>query len=350
MKTSNLSFALVIILAMASSARADGLGPDFNWDDDAISKVARSDPGALDKATTEERARLVGILMDGIRMSDGDRTAVMNILARTPALQRFQVFRSLDKSNETDMRKLYDKLGSRNRVKLLELCREAGAAATAAGVQEIGIISDIDDTAIPTSFHPDGLSEFKGAGELYNLLEKGTDGNGASGDLHFVSAQPNFVWPVTRLRLDKGGIPEGTVDNRANIFSVIFGGLDGIQSSKDGNIDIWLKLHPGQKFVFLGDTRQRDPEVYRDMMAKHGDQVALTLIHNAGGKTTRTADAYPGEVFFDTYADARKIVLDRGIVGPGALQPAGVAQVAAPAQAQAPLSKGLTGALGEAQR
>ena len=198
---SNLSIALLIlgVLSFAKPARAD-LGPDFNWDDEAISGAARTNPDSLDPATTEERARMIAILMDGIRMSDDDRTAAMSVLARTPAIQRFSVFKLLDRKNETDLRKLYDKIGDHRHAALLGLCRESGAAAEQAGLEEIGIISDIDDTAIPTQFHPDGPSAFKGAGDFYKLLERGTDGTGEPGDLHFVSAQPNFLWPITRLR------------------------------------------------------------------------------------------------------------------------------------------------------
>ncbi len=122
------------------------------------------------------------------------------------------------------------------------------------------------------------------------------------------------------MRLAAAGLPSGTFDFDDSLGDVV-NGLDGIQDSKEKNIDLWMKLHPGQRFVLLGDTLQRDPEVYRWALEKHPDQVQLVLIHRAGGPNRDPAQ-FQGEVFFDDYPQAKEIVTKLGVPQPGAKLPA----------------------------
>jgi hypothetical protein len=312
----NASITTCLVLLLASSARAD-LGAGFNWDPAAVSALARKNPAAFDAASPDERARAVAILMNG---STADRAAMVSVLGRAQPLDNFETFKTLDRTDATTVRKVYDSLDKTGQAKLLQLTQDSGKAGTAAGLQQLGIVSDNDDTAFPTTYTPDGPYTFKGSGDFYRLLAEGTDGKGDPGNVHYVSARLPALFTSSRERLAAAGMPSGTFDGDKNIFRFVFGGLDGIQQSKIENIDLWLKLHPGERFVFLGDSLQRDPEVYEWVLKNHPDQVEMVMIHKAGGPV-RDPAAYKGEVFFDDYTQATEIVRDAGVVQPGARLP-----------------------------
>lgn len=239
-------------------------------------------------------------------------------LAQLSDLDRFDALRALDRTNDSTVRRLHDRLDEAGRARLLLLAKSAGEAATRAGRQQLGVISDVDDTAVPTDFTPDGAFAYKDAAELYRRLVLGTDGQGDAGNLHYVSARLPVLFAGTMTRLEAAGMPLGSFDGDEDPLKFLFGGGDGIQESKIEDVDLWLRLHPGQRFVLLGDTRQRDPEVYKWVIDNHPDQVEAVLIHRAGGPA-RDPAAFKGEVFFDSYKDAAKIVKELGVARPGAL-------------------------------
>ena len=61
------------------------------------------------------------------------------------------------------MRSIYGTLDDTGRTQLLSLARSAGSAGTDAGLQQLGVVSDNDDTAFPTQYKPDGPLGYKGA-------------------------------------------------------------------------------------------------------------------------------------------------------------------------------------------
>ena len=310
------SLATLLVLLAAAPVRAD-LPSGFNWDDDAVQALAAKNPAAMDSASPAERARIVGILMGG---SSQDHADALNVLSRASDVDRFQTFRTLDRQDSTDMRAIYDQLDAGGQAQLLQLAKSAGTAATAAGLQQTGIISDNDDTAFPTDYTPDGTTSYKGSSDFYKTVGLGTDGQGDPANIHYVSARIPALFPDSRARLAAAGLPDGTFDGDRDVKRFLTGGLDGIQASKIENIQLWLELHPGQRFVMLGDSLQRDPEVYDWALKNHPDQVELVLIHKAGGPVRNPAD-YKGEVFFDDYPQASQIVAGLGIPQPGAKLP-----------------------------
>jgi hypothetical protein len=251
---------------------------------------------------------------------DDQSSQVLDTLSQLSDTDRFLTMRALDRGNDTTVRRLYDHLDDAGKAKLLDLCKKSGDAAKAAGLLQTGLISDVDDTAIPTDYTPDGVWKFEGAPEFYRLVSRGTDGAGDPANLHFVSARLPIFYGNTKERLEAAGMPIGTMDGDADPVRFATGGLDGIQTSKIENLDLWLKLHPNQRFVFMGDTLQRDPEVYEWVVKNHPEAVEAVLIHKAGGPA-RDPAAFKGETFFDTYADATRIVTDRGIPQLGARLP-----------------------------
>jgi len=265
--------------------------------------------------SNDDRAKQLGPQID----DHADQ--VLRALSQLSDTDRFLTMRALDRGNETTVRVLYDHLDDASKAQLLDLCKKSGDAAKKTGLLQTGIISDVDDTALPSQYTPDGPFAFKGSQEFYKAVGLGTDGKGDPANIHFVSARLPIFYDNTIERLKAAGMPLGTMDGDSDFNRFAFGGLDGIQQSKIENIDLWLKLHPDQRFVFMGDTLQRDPEVYDWVIKNHPESVEAVLIHKAGGIDRNPAD-YQGETFFDTYGDAMKIVTDRGIPQPGARLPA----------------------------
>jgi hypothetical protein len=111
-------------------------------------------------------------------------------------------------------------------------------------------------------------------------------------------------------------MPEGTIDAGNGPLTHLLEGADGTESEKVKDGRRWLRLHRAQRFILIGDTRMRDPEAYRTLLAEHPDQVALVLIHRAGGPT-RDANRFPGIRFFDNYPEAEQIIRSAALVGPG---------------------------------
>jgi len=244
---------------------------------------------------------------------DREERRIVALLEELDPLPRAQVLRLIDQGRDKyDLRHMVyedvDELGRRAR--LLQLLDEAGQALTDAGAHEIGVISDIDDTVAPLK----GGARFPGAGALYQALERGQDGRGQDGDIHYVTARPALVMGDVRGRLDRAGVPQGTVDD-GNLGEAIFRGQDGYEDEKVRDIERQLRLHPGQRFVLIGDDTQRDPEVYRRIVEAHPDRIAGVFIHQVEGGKPDTSRFPPVRFFFfDDYAQVAEVMAQRGLI------------------------------------
>jgi hypothetical protein len=282
----------------------------------------------------EDRARQVSALLEpedpheehtrGGALSASRQASLLALLGQLTPLQRFRVFRILDRTQETDLRSIHDRLDGAGKRGLLQLCRESGDAATAAGLQQMGIISDLDNTAFPLNYGPDGADRYADAGKVYRELALGTDGKGDPSNVHYVSARPSVVTPQSRIRLERAGLPPGTFDTRESIMGILTGGLDDQERSKVANINLWVALHPGQRFMLIGDTDERDPEVYATILARHPEAVAGIMIHEVGG-AHRDPARFPGETFFNSYAQVDRILREKGVLTKDATLPSNVA-------------------------
>ncbi len=324
---------LLLLLGLGAPARAD-LPKGFDWSDEHIWSLARNDPAAFGDASPAERQRIIQTLVMCPNQSAGFPAevqpgqlntrvhAAIGVLGQASDEDRFKTLQLLDRSGDVNVKELYTSLDRDGQRELVTMVKAAGDAGTAAGLQQTGAIADNDDTSFPTQYHPNGYIGFKDAGKAFKAVVLGSDGKGNPGNMHYVSARSPLTPPS--LRLAAAGMPKGTKDYRTNLGDELTG-LDGIQDSKVNNIKRWLMLHPGQRFVFWGDTIQRDPEVYRNFIRTNPDQVQLVMIHKAGGKNidpetgkTRDPANYQGEIFFDDYDQALAILKQYGVIQPGA--------------------------------
>jgi phosphatidate phosphatase APP1 len=203
--------------------------------------------------------------VDGVRYSQ----TVLSSVLKAFDLSRDDVKALLEAAAELD-----DGNGYLNRAEL-----EAAAEAIAGeepppppgGGDDLGIISDIDDTIIPKhDLELEPPPPFAGVVELYNALEA-VDGD--LGDTYYVTARsPERVKDLPEYFAEHG-LPEGSIDTGTSQLPWL------AQPEKVRDITRIFEANPGKRFVLIGDSSHRDPEVYREIMDAFPDQVAAVIIH-----------------------------------------------------------------------
>jgi phosphatidate phosphatase APP1 len=148
------------------------------------------------------------------------------------------------------------------------------------------VISDIDDTIKVTEVTDSSatlrntfLEPFHavpGMAGLYREWEK------AEAGCFYVSASPWQLYVPLAEFVHSNGFPQGIFQmkafrlkdsSRASI-------LEDPEKYKPGAIEPILKRFPRRRFVLVGDSGERDPEVYAGLARKHPQQVVRILIRN----------------------------------------------------------------------
>jgi hypothetical protein len=170
------------------------------------------------------------------------------------------------------------------------------SAATATGsiqvIDEDGlsVISDIDDTVKVTNVANRRellantlLREFSavpGMAEIYRHWQ-------ASGTaFHYVSASPWQLASCLGGFLRDAGLPAGSM--HLKLFrlkdSTPLGRLPSRKRSKRRSVENIVADFPRRRFLLVGDSGERDPEVYAEVARRHPDRVAGVAIRQVEGK------------------------------------------------------------------
>lgn len=178
------------------------------------------------------------------------------------------------------------------------------AEADLTGAGELGVISDLDETVIPEAEPDLSKTPFPGVKALYTLLELRKEGK--PGDVHYVTARkPERVVEVPAY-LEANGVPAGTIDTGTS-------GIPGVaRKEKVKDIEAILARTGEQKFVFFGDTKHVDPEVYGDILKKHPERVAAVFIRKATASVDE--DRVKGMVLHESYAVVAATLFKQGLV------------------------------------
>ncbi len=157
----------------------------------------------------------------------------------------------------------------------------------------LSVISDIDDTVKITNvahrrelLANTFLREFAavpGMVEAFRrLVESGTA-------FHYVSASPWQLAPSLSEFFALAGLPAGSM--HLKLFrlkdSTPLGRLPSRKRSKRRAIERILADFPGRRFVLIGDSGERDPEVYTAVARRHPQQVQSVLIRQVAAKAPR---------------------------------------------------------------
>jgi phosphatidate phosphatase APP1 len=178
--------------------------------------------------------------------------------------------------------------------------RAVGKALAVPTTAKFGIISDLDDTVISTQvtsklkmfINTALLNEytrtpFKGVAAFYKALQKGVSG-GENNPIFYVSSSPWNLYPLLSEFLRINRIPLGP------LFLKDFGNQTIFDSSnhaghKIENIERILRVYPHLPFVLIGDSGEKDPEIYAEIVRKYPNSIRVIYIRNVNLNPSRNS-------------------------------------------------------------
>lgn len=157
----------------------------------------------------------------------------------------------------------------------------------------LSVISDIDDTVKITNvahrrelLANTFLREFAAVPGMVDAFRRLQESSTA---FHYVSASPWQLVPSLCDFFSLAGLPPGSM--HLKLFrlkdSTPLGRLPSRKRSKRRTIERILADFPGRRFVLVGDSGERDPEVYAAVARRHPQQVRSVLIRQVDAKASR---------------------------------------------------------------
>jgi phosphatidate phosphatase APP1 len=195
--------------------------------------------------------------------------------------------------------------------------RVAGAGA------RFGVISDVDDTILQTGVQRVGQmirqtftgsaltrTPFRGAADLYRDLE--AEGN----PVFYVSSSPWNLHAFMVAFLRQHEFPAGPV-----LLCDLLGTSAG-REEKTGRIREILGLHPRLPFVLIGDSGEKDPEIYAEIIRSHPGRILAVYIREVrldpgDGRVEKVSGTWAQDVPFVLAADTdavRKHAIEIGLL------------------------------------
>jgi phosphatidate phosphatase APP1 len=153
----------------------------------------------------------------------------------------------------------------------------------------VSVLSDIDDTikvsevghlkALLANTFLRELRPVPGMGDLYRSWAK----DGAT--FHYVSSSPWQLYTMLAEFIETNGIPAGTFHLKTvrwkdkSVLSL----LASPERFKHDEIEPILRTFPRRRFILVGDSGEKDPEIYADLARHYPQQVARVLIRDVTG-------------------------------------------------------------------
>jgi phosphatidate phosphatase APP1 len=139
-------------------------------------------------------------------------------------------------------------------------------------------------------------SPFPGAAELYRDLSRDTN------PVFYVSSSPWNLHSFLDAFLRHRDFPMGPL-----LLRDLLGGAAG-REQKAQRIDEILELHPGLPFVLLGDSGEKDPEVYAETVRSHPGRILAVYIREVrldpgDGRVELVSEGWSEQVPFVLAAD-----------------------------------------------
>ncbi len=129
---------------------------------------------------------------------------------------------------------------------------------------------------------------------------------------HYVSASPWHLYPFLEAFLKEGGFPEGSWHLRD--FRLAGRGLAGTLKSsrrvKEKHIRMLMACYPERRFVFVGDSGEKDAEIYAGFARRHPGRVEGIFIRNVGGGVREWGRVFAGvpSSKWRVFEEARELV------------------------------------------
>ena len=159
-----------------------------------------------------------------------------------------------------------------------------------------GVVSDLDDTVLQSSV-TDFLKmarvvllgnahtrlPFEGVAVFYRALQRGASG-GEFNPIFYVSSSPWNLYDLLEDFMDLHGVPAGPLFLRDWSPTNLRGGAE----HKLRVIRTLLATYPNLPFILIGDSGERDPEIYHKIVLEHPGRISAVYIRDV---TTRERDA-----------------------------------------------------------
>lgn len=178
--------------------------------------------------------------------------------------------------------------------------RAAGRVRIPTERAAFGVISDLDDTVIQSRVanflqavrtvmlgNARTRLPFAGVAAFYRALERGHDGVRCN-PIFYVSSSPWNIHDVITEFLALQGIPDGPVMLRDWDIELSALSPSRLQQHKEPLIREILDLYPSLPFILIGDTSQRDPEIYREIVRRYPGRILAIYIRNVDPNPERS--------------------------------------------------------------
>lgn len=166
-----------------------------------------------------------------------------------------------------------------------------GAVLIPSLAAEYGIITDIDDTILHTGVtslfkwkvlantlfkRAESRIPLQGAPELYHHLHNGKSGNAAN-PVFYVSHSPWNLYRYLEFFLNRNKFPKGPILLRS-MASVLWRQKKGSIPHKHGSIMHILKTYPNLSFVLIGDSAEKDADIYLDLARQYPERIRAIFL------------------------------------------------------------------------
>ncbi|MBA2692457.1 MAG: DUF2183 domain-containing protein [Rubrobacter sp.] len=199
---------------------------------------------------------------------------------------------------------------------------------------EFAVISDVDDTVMLSKAasamkmawivalgNAYSRLSFSGVGAFYHALRRGR-GGASRNPVFYVSSSPWNIYDFLVDFMDAHGLPPGPIFLKDWSPTV----LGKHEDHKLTLIRTLLSTYPNLPFVLLGDSGQKDPEIYAEAAAENPDRIKAIYIRDVSGEdrkneVERTAEkllaatAIPMKLSKDS-AEAAEHAHSLGLVSP----------------------------------
>ncbi len=186
---------------------------------------------------------------------------------------------------------------------------------------EFGIISDIDDTiletgatSLPRMFRNTFLRTYRrrlpfaGVAEFYRALQLGLNGK-RNNPVFYVSSSPWNLYDLLDDYMTHHGLPAGPIllrDFGLKRHNLREGHLD----HKLREIGQVLDTYPQLTFVLIGDSGQRDPTIYREVVRRYPGRIRAIYIRDVeAGQPASSRDSLVTGLAAEVEADGVPMLL-----------------------------------------
>lgn len=163
---------------------------------------------------------------------------------------------------------------------------------------EYGVISDIDDTVLQTEatsllrmmkktflYNAKTRLPFKGVAALYRALHEGSHLSPIKNPLYYVSSSPWNIYDMLEDFLEIQDIPAGPLllrDISLNPNTLL---KSSHKSHKLKQIEKIFRFTGDLPFILIGDSGQKDPEIYLEVVRRHPGRILAVYIRDVSKET-----------------------------------------------------------------